>query len=204
MAVVILDSVLENVYYVEDFDPEAPSAPTCYAFGRDEKTIAPHGEVEKPQCASCVDCEWNKWASSARGRGKACRNRRRLAVIPAGTLDAAGRFTAFNEPEAYEAQQVVYLALPPTSINGFGGFVKQVAGALQRPPHGIFTKVKLVPDNKTQFKVTFEALGPVPRELLPVVMKRHTEVQQVIEFPYAAKTEVPVAKPKGKPKARKY
>src|SRR5690606_31878069 len=37
MAVIILDGILVNTYYQGGFDPDSPSSPICYAFGRDEK-----------------------------------------------------------------------------------------------------------------------------------------------------------------------
>ena len=36
MAVIILDSILENVFYEGHYDPDAPQSPTCFAFSRDE------------------------------------------------------------------------------------------------------------------------------------------------------------------------
>ena len=45
MAVVILDSILENVFYEGEYDPSTPMAPTCFAFSRDELTMGPHQTV---------------------------------------------------------------------------------------------------------------------------------------------------------------
>src|SRR5512139_1514558 len=167
MAVIIVDSVLENVYYEQEYDIDNPSSPTCFAFGRDEKTIAPHQVVvEAGQGVSdqCDGCEMNEFGTAVRGRGKACRNTRRLALIPAGTL-ANNRFTMFDE-EAIASATVGFMKLPVTSVKGYATFVKQVAGTLRRPPHGIITKVRVVPDAKTQFKVLFEPMDNVPNELL--------------------------------------
>lgn len=198
MAVIVMDSVLENVYYEGDFNPDSPSAPTCYAFGRDEKTMAPHEEVEQKQAVSCADCPMNAWGSSNKGRGKACRNRRRLALIPAGGLDD-GNFQAFEDPDEFARAAVVYLPIPPTSINGFGAYTKQVFGALKRPPFAVFTKVSVVPDAKTQVKVLFELLGPVPDELVKVLMEKNREVKATIEFPYAKPEEAPAPPPRRAP-----
>ena len=203
MAAVIVDSVLENVHYEGDFDPDSPQAPSCYAFGRDEKTMKPHEEAAEPQCdEGCAECEHNKWGSAEKGRGKACRNRRRLAIIAAGTL-TNGRFSAFDEPGEIESAPVAFLAVPPTSVNSFAAYVKQIAGGLRRPPHGVITRIKVVPDSKTQLKITFEAMGPVADELIPAVLKKHKEVKAMIFFPYA-KPEEPAPKKAGKKKPRKF
>lgn len=176
---VILDSILVNAYYATKFDKNKPQQPVCYSFGRVEKEMAPHGESPDKQCESCDDCEYNKYGSGE-GRGKACKNGRRLALIPAGTYDEDGKkFKPFTDPEQFEKAPVGYLMIPPTSINGFGAFTKQIAGSLKRPPHGIFTKVKL--EDK---QITFEPIMKAPDDILQVVMARHKEAKGLIEFPF--------------------
>jgi hypothetical protein len=212
MAVIVLDALIENVFYSGPFDPEDPQTPDCYAFGRDDKTMVPHADVAKPQAEGCAACPNNQWGSLTVGgqqrRGKACRNRRRLGLIPAGTLQGV-RFTAYTTAEEIITAPLAYLALPPTSLGGFATYVKQLAGALNRPPRAMFTKVALTPDVKSQFKVAFTALGPVPNELLGAVMERAKEVAAMIEFPYQAGTRTEAPAPgkgdngKGK-KPRKY
>lgn len=211
MAVVVLDALIENVYYEGAFDPEDPQSPICYAFGRDDKTMAPHADATKPQAESCAACPLNQWGSlvvsGQQRRGKACRNRRRLGLIPAGTLKGM-HFTPFATSEEIANAPLAYLALPPTSLGGFATYTKQLAGALNRPPRAMFTRIALVPDTKSQFKVTFTALNPVSNELLGAVMARSKEVAAVIEFPYQAggrtETPTPGKGTDGKGKKRKY
>lgn len=185
MAVIILDSVLETVYYEGEYDPDSPQSPVAFAFGRDEKTMRWH-ETSHPDYAGklCIESEVCQWGSAERGRGKAARETRRLAMIPAGTLDDRGKFKEFPNPEHFQEAQIGYMKLPVTSVRGYAAFVKQVAGALKRPPFAIFTKVRVVPDANTQFKVVFEAISQVPDKLMPVIMARHNEAMESIEFPY--------------------
>lgn len=198
VAVVIVDSILENAYYDSDYDPDNPSGPTCYAFGRDEDEMGPDpANVEKPQSELCSECPMNEWGSADRGRGKACRNRRRLALVPAGDFDRDGGFEPYEDPEHFLKAEVAYLALPPTSLNSFGSYVKQLAGALRRPPHAVFTRVAVVQDAKSQFKVTFENLGLVPNELIPPLMQRNEEVKSLIEFPYPKQEAKPTKPARG-------
>lgn len=222
MAVIILDAILENVFYEGKYDPDSPQGPTCFAFGRDEKAMAPHKVVfenETQQSGTCIDCPMNEWASAETGRGKACRNTRRLAMIPAGTFDRDGKFKAFEDEDHFASAGIAFMKLPVTSVKAYAAFVKQVAGALKRPPHAIFTRVKVVPDPKTQFKVLFEPLKEVPNDLLGSVMARHNEAQALIEFPYtpfdedaapapaprrASKAAKPVGKSAGAKAGRKY
>jgi hypothetical protein len=77
-----------------------------------------------------------------------------------------------------------------------------VASTLKRPPFAVFTKVKLVPDPKTQVAVTFELLGPAPATMAEVLLRRHKEAEDAIVFPYPKKD---VEQPKkGSAKKRKF
>ena len=187
MAVVILDSILENVFYEGKYDPDVPQGPVCFAFGRDDKELKPHQVVvdaKNDQHSHCAGCPNNEWASAETGRGKACRNTRRLAMIPAGKFTPQGKFELIEGEDHYETAAMGYMKLPVTSVKSYAAFVKQVAGALKRPPFGIVTKVKVVPDPKSQFKVVFEPVMSLPNELAAVITKRHEEAMGAIDFPY--------------------
>lgn len=201
MGVIILDSILENVFYEGKYDPEVPQAPICFAFGRVESELQPHKlvvEAHNQQHDFCSGCEMNEWGSAEVGRGKACRNTRRLAMIPAGTFTEAGKFQLITDPEHFESAAVGYMKLPVTSVKGYASFVKQVAGALQRPPFGIATKVRVVPDPKSQFKVVFEPIVNLPDELMTIIMKRHTDAMAAIDFPYTPFEEEEKPAPKSR------
>lgn len=182
VAVVIVDYIFENVFYEGEFNPEQPQGPTCFAFARSENDLAPHAMVVEKQHDKCSGCPRNEWGSADRGRGKACRNIRRLGLILAGDLKN-GQFTQYDA-EHFATAQPGYLKVPVTSVKGFASFAKQVAAVLRRPPWAIFTKVKVVSDPRTQFRVVFEPISEVPNELLSVLKKRNDEVSQLIAFPY--------------------
>lgn len=188
MAVLIVDGILENVWYAEGYDADNMTAPSCFAFGRDEADMVPHTNVQQngtAQSKACKGCEKNEFGSAEKGAGKACSNRRRLALIPAGKLDErTGEFTPILDPKHYANSDAGYLKVPPTSIGGYAAFVKQLNAGIKRPPHGVFTRIKVRPHPKKQFEVTFEALMPVPNELMAAVMERHKAEMALIEFPY--------------------
>lgn len=187
MAVIILDSMMENVFYEADYDPDSPASPVCFAFGRAEEEMVPHdvvfenGTAQSPQCKTC---QWNEWGSADKGRGKACKNGRRLAMIGAGSLDKDGVFTLDEDPESFSSGVVGYLRVPVTSVKGYATYVNQVANVLKRPPYGVITKVRVVPDSKTQLRVIFEVLCRVPDDLMQIVMTRAKEAKATIGFPY--------------------
>ena len=206
MAAIIVDHIFENVMYTEEYDADSPSAPACFAFGRDEKSMGPHQVVVDAGTAQegpCSSCPMNVFGSADKGKGKACRNTRRLALIPAGQFGPGDKFKLIDDPEYYEKSDVAFFKIPVTSVKGFAAYVKQVAAALKRPPVGIVTRISVQPDPKTQFKVVFEAMSNVPDKLMSVIMKRREEVKGTIDFPYSMGSggdEAPKGKAKKAPK----
>lgn len=190
MVVIILDSVRENVYYEGRFDSDNVQSPTCYAFDHDDKSLAPHEKVVEPQNKTCKGCEWNEYGTSETGKGKACGNVVRLAVISGGDIDAkSGDFSPYEDPTALSGQSIAFMKVSVMSVKGFATLVKSVASTLKRPPYGIYTKISVVADAKSQHKITFEAVSEVPDELMDVVYAKHQEAEAAIEFPYPPREE---------------
>jgi hypothetical protein len=85
MNVVIVNAAdVARTYYEGSFDPENPSAPTCWSLD----TRAPASEVpeEQRKAARCADCPMNV-KGSGQGDSRACRFSQRLAVVLEGDLD---------------------------------------------------------------------------------------------------------------------
>jgi hypothetical protein len=212
MACVIVDSLMENVYYESDFDADVKSPPTCFGFGRDANTISVHEKVFEhsdtftPQCGPeggqpdnpdylCKECPMNEWGTAKRGKGKACGNRRRLAVIPAGTFKPVGRgggfdLELFDEAAPFKEAELAYLKVPVTSVKGFAQYLKQVADQFDRPLWGVATRVYIEPDPKTQFKVKFELIEVIEDEdVLQTLYLRHKQAEDEIAFPYLPRND---------------
>ena len=190
--VVILDHVYENTFYEGDFDPDQPQPPSCYAFGRAEDELEPHKEAAKPVHEQCEGCPNNEFGSAEKGKGKACKNSRRLAMVSADGLSADS--VAYGD--------VVYFKLPVTSTKGWAYYVKGLNATLKRPPFGVITEIHLVPDPKSQFKVTFNHVGNVPDNVMDAVMERRGKVMEEITFPYGKPSEPEAKAPKGKSSRR--
>lgn len=81
---VIIVDMLKNVsrsYYAAAYDPEGkPTLPDCWS--NDGRT--PDAKASNPQGASCAECPMNVDGSGQKGRGKACRFQRRIAVLVEG------------------------------------------------------------------------------------------------------------------------
>jgi hypothetical protein len=189
---IILDAVFENTYYGAKFDPNNATAPICYAFGRDDpSTMAPHTSMQVapdyfvPQSYDCQSCPMNVYGTADTGKGKACQNRRRLALIPAGYY-APKRgsrdfdLELFDDPKHFETADIAYLKLPVLSVKEFSKYVNQLNATIARPPHGVITRVSLEPDEKAQYKVHFELIEGVPDSLFNIIMARHDQASKAV------------------------
>lgn len=186
---IVLDAVIENAYYEGEFDADNPVSPLCYAFGRDGKVMKPHDQSPKKQHEQCQGCWANEFNSAERGRGKACKNVRRLALIA-----VPGKLTV----DAILKSEIAYAKVPVTSVPAWAAHVKGIKEVLKKPPFGVVTTIGCVPDQKSQFKVTFKIREEIKdQRLLEALFKRNEEARATIEFPY------PVFEDTGAPKRGK-
>lgn len=180
---IVIDFIRLNTYYPERFDSDNPLPPVCYAIGRTEEEMAPHPTMQadlswfQPQNVDCHSCALNEWGSAEQGRGKACQNRRQLALIPAGYY-APRRGSRdfdlhlFDDPAHYMSADVAFLRLPVTSVNTWAKYANQVAANFRRPPAGVITRIYLEPDSKYQYTVNFETVEQVPDALAQAIIER--------------------------------
>lgn len=209
MTCIVLDSILENVTYDGAYSEDNRSPARCFAFGRLEEEMKPHASVTArgQECNNqCAGCERNKYGTADVGRGKACSNRRRLAVIPFGSLEArTGAYKPEKNPKTIADSTMGFLKLPVMSVKNWSAYAKSL-GAMGKAPYGVVTKVKVVPDTKSQFRVTFEAVAEITREQGQFVLARVKEAKAAIEQPYnldAEEEEAPTRGRGGKPAAKK-
>lgn len=185
---VIVDHILENAYYEGEFDPDNPTAPVCFAFGREEEGMKPHPASHDPQHETCEGCPQNEFGTADRGKGKACKNTRRLALIPVSDL------------ENVKGSEVAYTKPPVTSVKGWAGYVRQCESTFKKPPLAFVTEIKLVPDPKNQFKMTFTMKDELEGEVIGELLDKREQVMKEIEFPYSytPPVEKPVRQARGK------
>ena len=199
IAVIVLDALYENSIYAEKYDPEDPQPPICYAFGRagedmgaDIPSMSKHQDYFMPQnydpatgTSPCGTCPMNEWGSADQGRGKACQNRRRLTLLPAGQYVPRPRSRDFDlelidDPNHFQKAEVAFLRLPVTSVKGWSAYVNQISQTVRRPPHGVVTRIHLEPDPKSQYVARFEMLDLVPDAYARLMMDRHS---RAVEMP---------------------
>lgn len=174
---VIVDSIYENHYYAESFNANNITSPVCFAFGRNKDGMAPHADCLTPQNDSCDGCPLSAWGTAPNGgRGKACKEIRRLALIPADAL---------KDPSKIGAAQIVYLRVPVLSVKNWSGYVNTLAATLKVPPFAVMTRVYFTPDAKSQFAINFDLVGRITDdEVLAALYEKREQVQKQIAFPY--------------------
>lgn len=178
MEVVVIDSVYVNTYYVGSFDSDKPQSPVCFALGRNDKELKPHEASGKPQHEQCLGCAKNAFGTADKGKGKACKNIRRLMVISADRLNEK----SIAESEVYCAE------IPVTSVRGWAEYVRSLAGTVNRAPFAVVTNIGVLKDKKDQFHVTFQLKEVMDQKLARASLKRREAVMETSLFPYGTNT----------------
>lgn len=193
---VVVDFVNENAFYDGKFDPNNPRPPVCYAFGRSEDEMKPHPDAPEPQCETCDECEHNKFgtADDGEGKGKACKNIVRLALLPASPLTV----------EAVRKADFAFVKTPVTSVKAWEGYKKSLKTLQKTIPIAVVTTISCTPDPKSQFKVTFGAKAALPAAIGNAVFDRLEEAGEALVQPYPEPEEkAPPAKPATRKSAAK-
>ena len=110
--------------------------------------LKPNTNSPEKQSDLCSQCPKDQWGSAANGgKGKACAEKRRLLIMTADSISSV---------ESVNMGEVAALRTPVTSVKGFATYLQKIASATKRPLSAVVTKISVVPDAKTQFKVNFD------------------------------------------------
>jgi hypothetical protein len=171
--IVVLHSVFENDFFPDRYDPKKVVSPACWAVAHDEEDMGPDPDkVTKMISESCTDCEYNAWGSDLEGgKGKACKNVRRLALIQAAQMGD-------------ERPDLIFAKLPVTSVANWSKYVNQISNVVKRPAWGVITEMSVVPDAKSQFKVNFQFMGLVDDAHLEKMMELQASTIDDVLFGY--------------------
>lgn len=176
MHAVVLAHCLENAKYEGEYDQDNPQPPSCYAFGDDADTMAPHEEAEKKYSDGCKGCENNKFGSAEKGRGKACKNIVRMSVMHADSLKDAAK--------GLDGAQIALLKLPVMSVPGWASHVKQLDELKGLPPYAFVTEIGVVPDQRSQYRVTFDLVRQIDKKAMQAVFAAAKRQEKELAFPY--------------------
>jgi hypothetical protein len=181
---IVLASAAEMVYYTSAYDADVRTNPDCFAIddARVEE-LSPHETATNKQSTTCVTCEKFQWGSDPKGgRGRACRERRRLALMPADG-----------------SAELCLLSVPSMSIKNWSNFVRETVATTGKPPAAAICKIKVVPSTRSMIEVKFSYVKAVPDEMLGMVYAKRPAAMEAVLTPYPPIEEE--TKPKGK---RKY
>lgn len=174
LEVIVLSFASENAWYKGKYDPTKMQTPACWAVYTDEN-MAPNESVEDKQAESCHECPKFKWGSDPMGgRGKACKSRIRLAILPGSV----------NTVDEVLVADMRFAVLPVTSGKDFASYMQSCQLSLNRPIFGVVGELKCTPDAKSQFKVTITPTRIVPDDLMLSILKRVDKAEEAVLYEY--------------------
>ncbi len=170
MKVVVVDYVYAHQLYDSKYKEDRASIPICFALSADGEDMAPHEDSVKAQSDACEGCPNNEWGSG-RGRAKACRQGRRLALISHDDCDDVAN------------AEIVMLNVPPTSAKNWGKYVKDLKAKLSRPCYAVVTTLGFDMDADYP-TLTFEVAEKLERETVADIKERRDEARELLMTPY--------------------
>lgn len=175
---IVLAYAFENAHYTGKYDADNPQPPSCFAIelAKDEESedrLAPHDNSYEKQCDSCVGCDFNKFGSDPDGgKGKGCKNTRKLAVIPASALE-----------EGITGTEIATLSVSPTNIGAWKGFVSQLGKSLKKPPIAVITRVA-IDGYQLSFSIPDDGEFEITAERWDALKKKREEAYEILLKPY--------------------
>ena len=110
---VVLDWATANTYFEGIYNPKDVKPPVCFAISAEPAKAAPSDKVPNKQAELCSDCPKNEWGSDPQGgKGKACKNTRRLLIVP---IDATEKTPCW------------VISVSPTGLKYFDKYVNTLA-----------------------------------------------------------------------------
>lgn len=136
--------ILSKVYYEGGYVEGSTEKPQCHS----NDGIAPALDATAPQSTTCALCPHNAWGSrisETGGKGKACADSRRIAIVPSGELDRA-----------------MLLRIPAATLRDLAQYA-QMLKRRNAPYQAVVTKIGFDP-SAAYPKMTFKATRWVTQE----------------------------------------
>lgn len=175
---IILGFIVEHAFYSKPFDPNKPDAPDCFAFGETRDNLVPHEKAFARQHEVCTGCPQNEWGSALNSpskKGKACKERRKLLLIPSDVL---------KDVKAVKNAELATLDLPTTSSKFWDNYVSNLSASEGRPSWAVVSSISLEPDARTQIKVGFEFNFAIGDEFLSALEQKMLASKDILFTPY--------------------
>lgn len=183
---VILDFVSMNTYYDGVYDPNNVQPPVCFAIGENPDNLIASDRSPEKQSDTCASCPMNRYESAARGKGKACKNMRVLAVMKAN---------------ATEEDAIWLLRVSPTGLKAYDGYVRNLAQRNNLAPVQVVTTIGFDPKEEYP-SLRFAPAAVLEQDRLAFFVSRMEEAAELIRTEPDYSTYEQETKPK-KPAARR-
>ncbi len=182
---VILAASYKNALYKGRYDPNNIVNPHCFSLAEADENMVPDDVVSNPENATCDGCPQREWGSDPNGgRGKACKESRRLVLMPASVLEAEDPIKAIREAE------LAIMDLPVMSVKFYSQYVNILAGSIGLPAWAVVTDVFTKPDPKSQFVVQFQGIKPAGGDdVIDALEARRKEATRISLIGYDSSAE---------------
>lgn len=179
MEAIILSSQYERGYWETTYDGDNRTPPTCYSFDGD----APHPEAHAKQAEACADCPYSKFGSADNGKGKACKQGVRLALLAPDALK--GELASVD---------VTTAKCSTMNVKAFDDYVTVLTNK-GVAPEAVVTELTCHPDTKKMYALGFKALRAAQPKDSAGYLALLARADRLISTPYPAPREED-AKPK--------
>lgn len=166
IAAVILDWRAHNQFWPAPYDPNRLEDPICWSVSRTYDDLAPSPDAPERQAERCNNCPKNVFGSAPNGKARACRNSRRLAIVP---------------PDATPDTEPMILSASPTAISAFESYVIGLAASEGKMPVEVVTLITFKPDAEYPTLV-FGKPKPLTDKQLAVMMKLREKAQPGLDL----------------------
>lgn len=164
---VVVEFTAMNTFYDRPYDKDTPSPPACYAIGDIPSLLAPSKDVPDRQADNCATCPMNQFGTADNGKGKACKNKRILAILP---------------EDADDSTDIMLLEVPPSSIGFYDSYVASLSSKHKTVPVGVITRITLDPKQQ-YFSPRFEVVRPLQGNEFGAFVTRRDEAKAMIATP---------------------
>jgi hypothetical protein len=182
MRVVILAVLSRNAYYDTPYVAGQVSPPACIAQGfAANDNLVPHPDSPTPQNTDCRTCPQNQYgtANGGTGKGKACSNRKLLAILP---------------PGADDNDEIFVVDAPPTANGRIDAFVSGLQTRYGLPTLSFTAELEIVEAGSS---VSITLGHEEPNADVHSHLTRYAEAQKLLDtLPQMTKAEDEAPKPK--------
>lgn len=128
VVLVMANPAITKTYYINGYVEGSDAKPDCLSM--DGKFPDPGSQ--QPQAESCALCPHNRFNTAVGGKGKACKDGKRIAVLP----------VFGNQPmnDNEDMGGPMLLAIPPASFNAFRAYVEELRAG-RKAPHVVVTRM---------------------------------------------------------------